>query len=194
MFRFIDTSFVPEAYEQIGSGKITTLPELNQALMSWVEGYYHHRKHGSTGQTPLERASRTQRRIPRKTITELTEIFLWEDERTVDKTGCVSLTGNTYEVDLELVGQRVLLRYDPFDLTQIQIWWRQKRYADAILLDLKKPRHNRVKSVQTKVPESCLKTTENESNSFFELAEQRRRAEWVKEPLSYAPKKEDAHE
>lgn len=194
MFRFIDTSFVPEAYEQIGSGKITTLPELNQALMSWVEGYYHHRKHGSTGQTPLERASRTQRRIPRKTITELTEIFLWEDERTVDKTGCVSLTGNTYEVDLELVGQRVLLRYDPFDLIQIQIWWRQKRYADAIPLDLKKPRHNRVKGVQTKVPASCPKTAEDESNSFFKLAEQRRRTEWVKELLSYAPKKEDAHE
>ncbi|WP_207744600.1 Mu transposase C-terminal domain-containing protein [Desulfallas sp. Bu1-1] len=36
-------------------------------------------------------------------------------------TGCISLTGNTYEVDLELVGQRVLLHYDPFDLTQIQV-------------------------------------------------------------------------
>jgi hypothetical protein len=102
--------------------------------------------------------------VLRKTISELTEIFLWEDERTVDKTGCISLAGNTYEVDLELVGQRVLLHYDPFDLTQIQVWWQQKRYANAILLDLKKPRHNKVKGIQAKVPASYPKTAEDESS------------------------------
>ena len=109
LFRFIDTSFVPEAYEAIANSKINTLPELNQALVAWVDGYYHQRKHGGTGQTPLARVDKSQRQPLRKTMAELTEIFLWEETRKVDKTGCVRLSGNIYEVDVELSGQKVLL-------------------------------------------------------------------------------------
>jgi tetratricopeptide (TPR) repeat protein len=50
--------------------------------------------------------------VRRKTLAELTEIFLWEENRKVDKTGCVHLMGNVYEVDLELCGQTAL--YDRF--------------------------------------------------------------------------------
>lgn len=189
LFRFIDTSFKPEAYEQVQQGRITTLAQLNEVLAAWVEGYYHRRKHGSTGQTPLERASSIKRQIQRKTIDELTEIFLWEDERKVDKTGCVQFSGNTYEVDLDLVGQRVLLRYDPFDMQTVQVWHNQKRYTDALPVDLRRRCHKRTPQ------EAAEKPVVNENQiSFFDLAEQKRRAAWEEEPLTYIRKAGEQHE
>ncbi|MEW6696228.1 MAG: Mu transposase C-terminal domain-containing protein [Bacillota bacterium] len=183
MFRFIDTNFKPEAYEQVENGKIVTLEHLNEALASWVDGYYHRRKHGSTGQTPLERLSKSQRTLRRKTITELTEIFLWEEDRKADKTGCVKLHGNTYEVDLDLAGKQVLLRYDPFNLSVIQVWYQEKRFADATPVDLTQAYHRKFK----KIAESKSKSTEDELQiSFFDLAEKKRQESWKKEPLNYA--------
>src|SRR5690606_23917001 len=105
-FRFVDTSFKPEAYSLIEQGRLTTLRELNAALSAWIEGYYHLRTHGSTKQSPRARLATCSREMRRKTLEELTEIFLWEEQRTVDKTGCVSLEGNSYEVDLELCRKR----------------------------------------------------------------------------------------
>jgi len=150
-FRFIDTSFKPEAYEAINSGQIKTIEELNEALQAWLGGYYHLRKHGGTGKAPIERLKQSTREVRRISIMELTEIFLWEEERTVDKTGCVSLMGNTYEVDLELTKQKVILRYDPFDLETIQVWKGDKRYADAQPLNLKRRYDRRVKPDQQEV-------------------------------------------
>jgi putative transposase len=51
------------------------------------------------------------------TPAELREAFLWAEMRTVTKTAMVSLHGNHYEVDPVLVGRRVQLVFDPFDLT-----------------------------------------------------------------------------
>ncbi|MDF9410087.1 DDE-type integrase/transposase/recombinase, partial [Pelotomaculum isophthalicicum JI] len=145
MFKFVDTSFKPEAYQQIQEGRITTLEQLNQALTSWIDGYYHERVHGSTKQSPKVRAALSKRVPRRKTLAELTEIFLWEETRKVDKTGCISLDGNIYEVDLELCGERVLLRYDPFDLSRIQVWHDGKQWADATVVDLSRLHDRRVK-------------------------------------------------
>jgi putative transposase len=51
----------------------------------------------------------------------VSEAFLWEEHRTVTKTALVSLHGNTYQVDPALVGRKVELVFDPFDLTQIDV-------------------------------------------------------------------------
>lgn len=184
-FRFVDTSFKPEAYSQIEQGRLTTFSELNRALAAWLDGYYHMREHGSTKQSPCARLASSTRELRRKTLAELTEIFLWEEQRTVDKTGCVSLDGNTYEVDLELCKKRVLLRYDPFDLAAIQVWHEGNRYADATVVDLSRPYDRRVK------PEPAELTVEpNGQVAFLDLAEQKRQAQWASEPVSYA-KSED---
>ncbi|MFZ0121068.1 MAG: Mu transposase C-terminal domain-containing protein [Pseudonocardiaceae bacterium] len=50
----------------------------------------------------------------------LAEAFLWEARRTVTKTATVSLHGNIYQVDPVLVGRRVELVFDPFDLTTVE--------------------------------------------------------------------------
>jgi putative transposase len=82
----------------------------------------------------------------------LREVFLWEEQRTVDKTGCLSLHGNTYEVDAGLVRQQALLRYDPYDLTQIQVWHADKRFADDTPVQLRRQRHKGVEPAESAAP------------------------------------------
>jgi putative transposase len=52
---------------------------------------------------------------------DLAEAFRWSEHRTVSKTAVVSLHGNRYQVDPLLVGRRVELVFDPFDLTTLQV-------------------------------------------------------------------------
>ena len=180
-FKFVDTSFKHEAYAQIEKGKMASLADLNQAWTAWVEGFYHERTHGSTKQSPRLRAAGSKREMRRKTHAELTEIFLWEETRKVDKTGCISLDGNTYEVDLELSGQRILLRYDPFDLSKMQVWFEEKRWTDATVLDLTRAYDRRV------TPDNSDLVLEPDGQlSFLELAERRRQAAFEQDALAYA--------
>lgn len=186
MFRFIDSSFKHEAYASIEQQRITTLPELNAALAAWIDGFYHHREHGSTKQTPHMRLTSSSRELRRKTLGELTDVFLWEEKRTVDKTGCVRLDSNTYEVDTQLCGERILLRYDPFDLSaNIQVWHEDKRWADATPIDLSRPYDRRVK------PDDVVLVEEADGQlTFLELAEQKRLATFASDPVSFAKKKD----
>lgn len=180
-FKYVDTSFKHEAYAQIEKGRITSLADLNGAWTAWVDGFYHERTHGSTKQSPRVRAAACTREMKRKTHAELTEVFLWEETRKVDKTGCISLDGNAYEVDLELCGQRILLRYDPFDLSHIQVWFEEKRWSDATVIDLTRSYDRRV------TPDNRNLAEEPDGQlSFLELAERRRQAAWANETVSYA--------
>lgn len=108
--------------------------------------------------------------------------FLWEDERKADKAGCVQLTGNSYEIDLELAGRKVLLRYDPFDLSLIQVWYENRRYHDAVPVDLTMYRHRKVKGIKEETP----LPSKTSGMDFLKLAEGKRRENWAKEPVSYA--------
>lgn len=99
---------------------IGDLVELNRLFVAWVEQVYHRRIHTETGQAPLERFDTANPPgLPSAEL--LTEAFLWSEHRKVTKTATVSLHGNTYEVDGALVGRRVELVFDPFDLTTIEV-------------------------------------------------------------------------
>ncbi len=95
----------------------------------------------------------------------------------MDKTGCVVIEGNRYEVSLDLVKRRILLRYDLFDLSVIQVWYQGERYEDATPVDLTRPYHRRVRPEEPKQPE-------NEGLSFFQAAEKRRRRELEGDPFT----------
>jgi putative transposase len=186
-FRFVDTSFKPEAYEGIQNGQIQTLQELNEAFQSWLEGYYHQRTHGSTGESPSKRYKKSLQDPRRVSVTDLTEIFLWEEERKVDKTGCISLFGNCYEVDLDLARLKVMLRFDPFDLEVIQVWHEDKRYPDATPLELNRRYDPRVRPDQPPLPD-----TPSSSVSFIQVAEQKRQDLLSEDDFGYSkrgPKK-----
>ena len=57
--------------------------------------------------------------------------------RTVTKTAMVSLHGNHYEVDAALVGRRIQLVFDPFDLTHLEVRWDGRDFGTAIPHELK---------------------------------------------------------
>jgi putative transposase len=52
----------------------------------------------------------------------LAEAFRWSATRRVTRTATVPLEGNAYGVDAALVGRRVELRYDPEDLSRIDVY------------------------------------------------------------------------
>lgn len=110
---------------------VADLDELNRLFTAWVERVYHRRVHHETGQTPLERF--TGEGIPEvPTPGELREAFLWAETRTVTKTATVSLHGNHYEVDAALVGRKVELVFDPFDLTDLEVRYHDHSFGRAL--------------------------------------------------------------
>ena len=93
---------------------VKTVEELNDLLKLWIEDHYHKSPHhGLSGITP-ETAFKTDKR-PLKFIdmNTLKEAFLHSEERKVDKTGCISFEGKSYEVGLQLLGRKVSVHYDP---------------------------------------------------------------------------------
>jgi hypothetical protein len=79
------------------------------------------------------------------TPAQLREAFLWAEGRTVTKTATVSLHGNTYQVDPALVGHRVELVFDPFDLTAIEVRYHNRPMGTAAL-------HTSVRQLHDLVP------------------------------------------
>lgn len=126
-FRTVRDQFVTE----ITSAQITSVAELNRLFASWVETVYHHRTHSETGQAPLDRFTAVDPpELP--DADQLREAFLWAEERTVTKTATVSMFSNEYEVDAALVGQRVELVFDPFNLTDIDVVCRGRTVGKAV--------------------------------------------------------------
>lgn len=103
---------------------IQTLDELNKLFWAWLEVDYHQREHTSTKQSPLERwrenIGKFLRTIDEK---ELVEIFLYQVSRTVNKVGIVSVSGIEFEVDALLKQKKVQVRYNPFDLSWVNIYY-----------------------------------------------------------------------
>lgn len=112
-------------------GGVGSLAELNELFGAWVEGVYHRAVHAETGEAPIDRLRRGRRlRVP--TPAELREAFLWAEVRTVTKTASVSLHGNHYEVDAALVGARIELVFDPFDLSEIEVRYQGRPMGRAV--------------------------------------------------------------
>ncbi|MFE9404027.1 Mu transposase C-terminal domain-containing protein [Streptomyces sp. NPDC006530] len=114
-------------------GQIEHLAELNRLFTASVETVYHRTVHSETGQPPIERwLGSIPRPLPLPCPADLREAFLWSEFRTVTKTATVSLHGNTYEVDPMLVGMKVELVFDPFDLTEIEVRTSGKTAGEAV--------------------------------------------------------------
>jgi putative transposase len=104
---------------QPGRHHVTSLGELNRLFTAWLETVYHRTPHSETGQPPIQRWQ-AGGPFPLPTPAALREAFLWSEQRTVKKTATVSLHGNVYQVEPDLVGRRVELVFDPFDLSTIE--------------------------------------------------------------------------
>lgn len=125
VFRTVRDQFLVE----VASSGIDDITQLNQAFAAWAETVYHRATHSETGVTPLERFSTVKPRYA--SPEQLHEAFLWSEHRTVTKTATVSLFSNSYEVDAALVGRKVELVFDPFDLTAIEVRYNGRKMGRA---------------------------------------------------------------
>jgi putative transposase len=133
-FRTVRDQFLVEINDGV------ELAELNRLFSAWVEVVYHRRTHGETGASPLARFDAAGApRLPTPAL--LREAFLWSEERTVTKTATVSLHGNQYEVDPALVGRKVELIFDPFDLTRIEVRYQHRPFGTATPLVIGRHTH-----------------------------------------------------
>lgn len=115
--RYIRDAFLAEACHH----GISDLDELNDRFTAWVEQVANRRRHAETGQAPIDRFEAGG---PRRQVDagRLAEAFRWSVTRKVTRTATVPLEGNAYSVDPSLVGRRVELRYDPEDLTRLDVY------------------------------------------------------------------------
>lgn len=121
-------------------GQIETLAKLNEVFTAWVEARYHHRIHRETEQTPLERFTAAGiAELPSPAL--LREAFLWAETRQVTKTAMISLHGNRYEVDPALVGRKVEVIFDPFDLEHVEIRLDSRDFGTAIPHEMRTHMH-----------------------------------------------------
>lgn len=127
-FRTVRDQFLVE----VAHTSVTDVAHLNALFSAWVETVYHRAVHSETKQTPLERFVASAASLRYATAEELHEAFLWSEHRMVTKTATVSLHSNTYEVDAALVGRKVELVFDPFDLTRIEVRWSGRPMGVAV--------------------------------------------------------------
>jgi len=115
--RYIREGFLAEAAHH----GIDSIEALNDLFAAWAEHVANRRKHTETGQAPVNRfeAGGPHRQAGPGL---LREAFRWSVMRKVTRTATVPLEGNSYAVDPALTGRRVELRYDPEDLTRIDVF------------------------------------------------------------------------
>jgi len=115
--RYIREAFLAEATHR----GIESLDELNDLFAAWAERVANRRVHAETGQAPIDRFEAGG--PPRQADPGLlAEAFRWSVTRKVTRTATVPLEGNSYAVDPALAGRRVELRYDPEDLTRLDVF------------------------------------------------------------------------
>jgi putative transposase len=152
------------------------LEELERLLQAWIERVYHRRVHTETKQTPLARYGGLTPRRP--TGQELREAFMWQEVRLVTKTATVSLLGNSYEVDQALCGRRVELRFDPYDLQRIEVYYAGRLFGQAVA-------HQVGRHVHPQATEPADQPRPQSGIDYGRLLEQEHEREWLARRINY---------
>ena len=146
--RFFETTrlqFMPE----VEVSEIATLADLNESFWAWLECVYHPTLHRETDQTPLERYQQGLDTIRSADPEILRKAFLWRETRKVRKDGCIELQGNRYQVDPHLAGRRLELRFDPFDLSSMEVFLEGTSLGKAVVLLQGREKHITVEHLAT---------------------------------------------
>ena len=146
-WKYVQSSFVSE----IKQNKVVNIIELNDMFQGWLKTEYHDKIHSSLNKTPVEcwmNSLDQGIKLIFFSPVQLDEIFLHYDERTVDKYGCISFEGNTYEIDGQLVGKKIGLRYSPFHLDSVHVYYDCKYFGIANVINLNREKHKSVGTIQ----------------------------------------------
>jgi hypothetical protein len=119
---------VEEFLREVQTEKPQTLEQLNEFFRVWLSEGYNHRVHSALDKiSPAQAFARDPKPLRFSSPEALRDAFLWEKSPRVDKSGCISLNGVCYEVGVEYVRQRLVVRYDPFDLSLVEVWSEGRR-------------------------------------------------------------------
>ena len=116
--RYVRAAFIAE----LKASRITTLDELNEAFVAWVDRDYNRRVHTETGEAPLDRWRRGADRARYADDEKMRQAFLWKETRTADKAGVFGLLGVRYQVGPELARRKLEVRFDPEALHEVEVW------------------------------------------------------------------------
>jgi putative transposase len=150
--RFFETlrlQFLPEAE----TSDLTTLSTLNESLCAWLECLYHQRVHSETEQSPLARYSAGLDQVRPVDPETLRRAFLWRQQRKVQRDATLSLQGNRYQVDPRWAGRTLELRFDPFDLSHIELLLEGQPLGLATIVSQQRQRHLAVARLASEPPE-----------------------------------------
>jgi putative transposase len=125
--RFIRERFLVEAEAQ----GIASFQELNDRFLAWAEQVCNTRVHAETHQVPVLRFL-SQGVPPTVEPSLLREAFRTAVLRRVSRTASVSIAGQRYAVDPALVDRRVELRFDPTDLSRVDVYWEGRPFGSAV--------------------------------------------------------------
>ena len=143
---------VDEFMAELELEPVKTLPELNRKFSIYLDEGYVHDSHGAltleerdthTGEllhkrerTPYQAYTEDPAKVRYVSSTECLDAFLWEEQRTVDKSGCIKLSGVVFDVGAAMARRRVDVRYDPFDISVIEVWHEGKfqRRAEKLFI------------------------------------------------------------
>lgn len=131
--------------EEAKHADLKTLPELNTFFWAWLDRVYQSRKHSTTKAVPRDLWVAETERIKVVAPERLVDIFLWEEERTVDKSGTFQLSGNKYPVPEHLVREKIEVRFDPFDLGKVRVY-HNGRFVEVVSPE-KTVRHTHTKAM-----------------------------------------------
>ena len=146
-WQYVQNSFISEIKLQ----KINSIIELNDLFWAWLKTEYHDKIHTSIETTPITRwdnALKNGTKLNYFSPVQIDRAFLHYAERTVNKYGVISFEGNTYEVDGLLVNKKIDVRYNPFHLETLHIYYNDKYYGLANIIDLNREKHKSVNTVE----------------------------------------------
>lgn len=149
-FHTVRLQFMPE----VETSEIATLAELNESFWAWLELIYHATRHSETEQTPLERFQSGLHEVRSADPEQLRKAFLWRENRTVRRDGRIELQGNTYQVPVHLARHKIELRFDPFDLSNLELWFDGNNLGKATVTQQGREKHIAVEKLVTQAPKS----------------------------------------
>jgi putative transposase len=148
-FETLRAQFLPE----VEASNLTTLTELNESLWAWIECIYHQHEHSETKQTPLARYTAGLDQVRHADPETVRRAFLWREKRKVRRDATLSLQGNRYQVEPHLAGRTLELHFDPFDLSQIELYLDDARLGLATVIIQNRQRHLAVERLATEPPD-----------------------------------------
>ncbi|MEK7995958.1 MAG: Mu transposase C-terminal domain-containing protein, partial [Planctomycetota bacterium] len=112
--RFFETA-QGQLEAEVHAGPILTLDRLNQALAAWLQVSYHEQPNSETKQSPRQRYEQGRQFIRHVDLQQVVKYFLQREQRKVDPTfSDVRVKSFFFQVDPQLRGDKVEVRYDPF--------------------------------------------------------------------------------